>query len=182
MKYYYVQGEDEDYNASIIFYQTNNILYFNECTYSKTVSPRFGCINRYHYTFGSNLGVDSYRCDFAYGSVESGTSFTCSFDYTGGPTDSIYNLKIVVPGTEELNEEIVIEKINSQIEGLDNALSTLFSEYLERKVDFYEDFLPAREQGRVINFSLQISGLILLFSGIITFFIFFGIFVKAMIE
>ena len=181
MKYYYVQGEDEDYNASIIFYQSNNILYFNECTYSKTVSPRFGCIDRYHYNFGSNLGVNSYRCDFAYGSVESGTSFTCSFDYQGGQTDRIYNLKIIVPGTEEINEEIAIAKVNSQIEGLDNALSTLFSEYLERKVDFYEDFLPDREQGRVINFALQITGLILIFSGIIAFYIFFGIFIKAMI-
>ena len=181
MKYYYLQGEDEDYNASIIFYQSNNILYFNECTYSKTVSPRFGAINRYHYDFGSNLGVNSFRCDFAYGSVESGTSFTCSFDYKGGQTDHIYNLKILVPGTEEINEEIAIEKVNSQIDGLDNALSTLFSEYLQRKVDFYEDFLPDREQGRAINFALQITGLILLFSGIIAFYIFFGIFIKAMI-
>ena len=183
MKYYYVSDETEDYEADIVFYQTNNILYFNECAYSRTVAnASIGSIIRYHYQFGSNLGVSSNRCNFTYSNVVTGTSFTSNFDYKGGRIDHIYNFNIVVPGTQELNEEIAVIIINSEIDGLDNALSTLFSEYLDRKVDFCEDFLSDREQGRVINFALQISGLILLFSGIIAFFVFFGIFLKSMVH
>ena len=49
-------------------------------------------------------------------------------------------------------------------------------------MNFLSDFLPDREKGRVINFSLQVSGLILIFTDILAFFIFFGLFVRTLIK
>ena len=186
LKYYYVSeqphGNDD---ATIVFYDTDNILYFNECSYSKTegtiVNGEFG-INRYRYELGSNLGVSSYYCKFNFGSVLTGSYFSCEFQYTGGPVTEIKNLKNLITASGDVSYDDAIKIVNSQIEDLGVSLSSLLSKYLEREVDFYQDFLPAREKGRKINFSLQITGLLLIIPGIITFFIFFSIFVKYMIR
>ena len=182
LKYYYVNYEEFNSEANIIFYQTDNILYFNECTFSKTFSNGTYGIDRYHYQLGYSLGVNSYHGHFTFGSVITGSYFSCDFNYNGEQVTSIDNFKVLIEGTETIDEETAIAKVNTYISSVDIYLTKLLSQYLERDVDFYEDFLPAREKGRVINFALQISGLILLFSGIIAFFIFFAIFIKAMVQ
>ena len=50
-------------------------------------------------------------------------------------------------------------------------MSALLSEYLGESTSFVNDFLPAREQGRIINFGLQLAGLALILPGIFAFFI-----------
>jgi len=181
LKYYTVSHED-GYDANFTFYETDNILYFNECNYSTTAFNDKWEIVRYHYQFGFNLGVSSYVCEFNYGSVVTGSYFTCKFNYDGGPVKSIYDFKNVVKGSEAIDEAKAIDIVNSQIDGLGSAFSYLLSLYLQRDVDFFKDFLPDRERGRKINFGLQISGLILILTGIIAFYIFFGIFLGLMIR
>ena len=179
---YYVASYEDDADTNIIFYETDNILYFNECTYSKTVMTAYNILDRYHYQFGFNLGVSSYTCEFNYGSVMDGTYFTCKFDYKGEQVDKIYAFKNIVNGTKTITQEEAIKIVNSQINDINDSFSYLLSSYLGREVDFYKDFLPDREKGRKINFGLQISGLILIFNGIIAFFIIFGIFLSLMFK
>ena len=186
LKYHYVSGQQTpNDDSTIMFYETDNILYFNECTYSKTVTKlvdgTFG-IDRYRYQFGFNLGVNSYRGEFTYGSVLDGAYFTCSFDYHGGPVEKIYDLKNLISGTDIVEENEAIEILNYQIGDLDKAFSSLISKQLDKEVDFYQDFLHDRELGRRRNFTLQITGLLLIIPGIVAFYIFFGIFVKLMFK
>ena len=176
---YHMVSEHESGEATFIFFETDNILYFNECSYSTTILNEEWGLDRLHYQFGFNLGVSSYRCDFQYGSVNNGEYFSCSFDYTGGKTDSIYNFKhIVQDGADPIDESKALELVNSQIDAMSVSFSGLLSHLLEKDADFYKDFLPAREQGRKINFSLQISGLLLIIPGIIAFYIIFGLFIR----
>ena len=180
---YYVATDDEIPETNILFYETNNILYFNECNYSLTdLNDQWSDLDRYHYQFGFNLGVSSYTCEFNFGSVGAGTFFTCNFDYNGGPVDKIYNFKMLVEGSEAITEEKALQYANSHMGEVDVALSKLISKTLGREVDFYHDFLADREMGRKKNFSLQISALLLIFPGIIAFFIIFGIFVRSLIQ
>ena len=182
MRYHYVSEDGGDSQASVVFYQTNNILYFNECTYSKTYFNGTWDLERFHYHFGFNLGINSYVCQFTYSSLINGTSFSCEFLYDTRLLDNIYNFKVIVYGDSDITELFALEKANSQLPNINTVLSKLMSDTLERNVDFYEDFLPAREQGRIVNFALQITGLILVFLGIIMFFIFFGIFMRLLLK
>ena len=182
MKYYYISNDDDMNMASVVYYQSNNILYFNECTYSKTFFNGSWDLERYHYHFGFNLGINSYVCQFTYSSLINGSSFSCEFNYDTNKVDHINKFKIIVYGESDISEEMAIDIVNSQIDGINPALSKLMSGNLDREVDFYKEFLPAREQGRVVNFALQITGLILIFLGIIMFFIFFGIFMRLMLK
>ena len=183
MKYYYVTGKTSNAEYSYTFYQTNNMLYFNECNYSETHTngTQWG-VERYHYQFGSNLGVNSYVCKFTYSNLGSGTCFSCEFDFDGAEVTKISELKILVQGTDTMDAEKAITKINSRISNVDYNLSILLRENLEEDVNFLSDFLPDREKGRVINFSLQVSGLILIFTDILAFFIFFSLFVRTLIK
>ena len=184
LKYYYVNeplhGNDD---ATILFYEKDSILYFNECSYAKTVGEFYHgmlAINRYRYELGSNLGVNSYNCKFTFGSVLAGTYFTCEFEYKGEKVDKIKNLKTVVSAGEKVEYEDALEFVNSEIDSVNESLSALLSHQLGRDIDFYKDFLPAREKGRKVNSALQITSLFLIIPGIIAFFIFFAIFVKYM--
>lgn len=186
LKYYYVnevQHENED--TTIVFYETDSLLYFNECTYSKTeltfVDGQF-VLSRYRYSLGSNLGVSSYKCEFNFGSVLTGTYFTCDFQYDGGKATKINNLKTIVSKAEPVSYDTALEIVNSQIDELNKSFSSLLTHQLGWDVDFYKDFLPSREQGRKINFALQVAGLATIIPGILVFFIFFVLFIKFMIK
>ena len=182
LKYHYVNETiDENKDATIVFYETDNILYFNECSYSKTVGTEVGGvigIDRYHYELGSNLGVSSYRCEFNYGSVLTGTYFSCYFDYQGGKVDKITKLKTLVSSSDDVKYDEALTIVNSQIDDLEVVFSHLLTNQLGHEVDFYKDFLPAREQGRKINFALQVTALLFVIPGILAFFIIFGIFIR----
>ena len=182
LKYHFVKEENELEETTVIFYETNNILYFNECTYSTTSFATMKDLIRYHYQLGFNLGINSFVCEFNYGNFYSGASFTCNFEYSGGAIDGVYNFKNLIKGVDEIDELEAIRIVNSKIDGLNKSFSNLLSKYLEKEVDFCKDFLPDREQGRKINFSLQISSLLLIFPGIFAFYIIFGIFIKLMIQ
>ena len=182
MKYYYAEERGYDFESTMLFYESNNILYFNECTYSRTYFNGTMDLDRYLYHFGSNLGIDSYRCDFTYGALNEGAYFSCSFDYTGGKVEKIYNLKTITEGIDPISEKDALYIVNSKIDEVNPALSELMSALLDQEYDFYHDFLPAREKGRKINFALQISGLILIFTGITMFFIFFTVFIKLLLK
>lgn len=182
MQYHYVIEDGINTQASVVYYQTNNILYFNECTYSKTYFNGTWDLERFHYHFGFNLGINSYVCQFTYSSLINGSSFSCEFLYDTRLLNNIYNFKVLVYGDSDVTELFALEKANSQLPEINPVLSKLMSDTLGKDVDFYNDFLSAREQGRVVNFALQITGLILIFLGIIMFFIFFGIFMRLMLK
>ena len=182
MKYYVINEQGLNDSTAFVFYETNNILYFNECTYSITSTNSIFDINRYHYQFGSNLAVSSYVCNFTYGNFFGGTFFTCSFEYKGGEAESIDNFKIITKGELEIDEKKAVDLVNTHIKDMEYAFSDLLSEHLSKNVAFYEDFLPAREKGRTVNSSLQISALLLIFPGTIAFYIIFSIFVRLMVK
>lgn len=178
MKYYYANQDDYITQTSVVFYQSNNILYFNEATYSKTLFNGTWDVQRFHYHFGFNLGVNSYVCEFTYNDLMDGLSLTCTFPYNTNPVDKVDSFKVLVYGSTDVTEAFAIEKLNSELSNINTAFSNLMSDTLGSPINFYKDFLPAREKGRIINFALQITGLILIFTGIILFFIFFGVLMR----
>ena len=180
MSYYYAdRTTDGDNSANVIFYQSDNILYFNDLTYSKTVIDEHSLtFDRYLYQLGSNLGVSSYLCSFTYGDVLFGTHFRCEFIYNGNNVTEYSNFKLITGEDSLINKELVLSKINTGIAEINHSFSELMSDLLEKPVDFYNEFLPAREQGRIKNFNFQIIGLVFLFTGITFFFIFFAMFIR----
>lgn len=181
LTYHYIDSYDAPNYASIIYYQTNNILYFNEAIYSTTyLTSEYGVV-RYHFKFGSNLSVNSNVCEFHFGSWSLGIYATCNFTYTGEKIDKVDNYNLQLAASEKIEEQEVVDIINNKIDDVEQTFSTILSAELEKDTSFYHDFLPAREKGRKINFALQIAALLLILPGVVAFFIFFGLFVKAMI-
>ena len=182
MEYRYIDKTVYLDNATVIFYESDNILYFNECTFSTTlVTPEFGT-GRFHYHFGSNLGIDSSICEFTFGSLTAGTYFNCQFDYDGAPIKKVEKINTIIKGDIEITEDVAVEIVNSALGRMEDFISLLLTDTMGKEVSFYNDFIPAREQGRKINFALQIVGLILIFSGIIGFFLFIGIFLHLIMK
>ena len=183
MEYYQVGKDLKGEQANVIFYKTDNLLYFNECNYSTTTTDLNSDIGigRYHFLFGGSLGVNSYVCTFTYGSITQGTSFSCNFIYNKEAITEISNFKILVQGHLAVDEKLALTLINNQVDDVNLLLSTLMSEQIGQQVDFYADFLPAREMGRIMNYRLQIVGLSMLLIGIIFFFLFGWLFTRLMI-
>lgn len=179
LPYHYVNKDEYAATATMIFYQTDNMLYFNECSYSTSVFNEFGFC-RYHFSFGSNLGIDSNKANFTFGSSTKGTFFSCSFRYNAQPIEKVNDLNIIVKGELAVTEEMAIKIINKRIKNIEIIMSALLSEYLGESTSFVNDFLPAREQGRIINFGLQLAGLALILPGIFAFFIVFSLFLKSL--
>ena len=181
LTYHYIDSYDAPNYATIIYYETNNILYFNEAIYSTTyLTSDYGVV-RYHFKFGSNLSVNSNVCEFHFGSWSLGIYATCNFTYTGEKIDKVDNYNLQLAASEKIEEQEVVDIINDKIDEVEQAFSTILSAELEKDTSFYHDFLPAREKGRIVNFALQIAALFLILPGVVAFFIFFGLFVKAMI-
>lgn len=181
LTYHYIDNYDAPNYATMIYYETNNILYFNEAIYSTTyLTSDYGVV-RYHFKFGSNLSVNSNVCEFHFGSWSLGIYATCNFTYTGEKIDKVNNYNLQLAASEKIEEQEVVDIINSKIDEVEQAFSTILSAELEKDTSFYHDFLPAREKGRIVNFALQIAALFLILPGVVAFFIFFGLFVKAMI-
>ena len=181
LEYYQYEKSSDVEDASIVFYKTDNLLYFNECSYSATDMDDLMGVGRYHYIFGGPLGDNSYICNFTFGSITNGTYFSCNFIYENKPVTNISNFVVHVKGIDNITEELAINYVNVNIDDMSNYISLTMSEVLGQEVSLYNDFLPSREQGRVINNILQITGLILIIPGIVLFFIFFWIFTRLMV-
>ena len=179
LQYHYLS--DDNSESTVVFYETTNILYFNECSYSKTLLSSDFQLNRIRFHFGSNLGVSSYNCTFTYGGLSEGTFYSCNFKYEGKPVTKATNFKHIIDGSKVATKEDAIACINAHLENAEASLSALMSKSLLTEISFYKDFLKDREHGRLVNAGLQITGLILLYSGIIAFFIIFAIFLNLML-
>ena len=180
IEYYQVQYRTSTEETSIIFYKTDSLLYFSEFYYTVTATDDVMGLGRYHYRLGDNLGVNSYICQFTYGSASNGSFFSCDFVYTDGVVEDVNNFQIRVKGDESLDKDLAIRFVNQFVEDINGRLSHAISEEMSKDVDFYNDILPAREKGRIINFRLQTVGLFMILIGIVFFFIFGGFFTKLM--
>ena len=180
LPYHYVSKSVGVSTATMTFYETDNMLYFNECTYSVTTLTEKG-MERYHFNFGSNLGASSYRTEFTYGNWFTGTYISCYFNYNGEKISKVEQFKVLVEGKVKVDEQVAIDAINGRLEGIEIIMSALISENLGKEVSFTKEFLRDREQGRKINFALQVVGLLLIIPGIIAFFVIFSIFINSLI-
>ena len=181
LEYHYIDSYDAPKYTTFLFYETNNLLYLNECIYSTTyLTDEYGIV-RYHFKFGSNLSIDSNVCDFYFGSWSDGIYLSCNFSYEGGKIDKVNNYDLKLDVKNKITEEQVVNIINDRIGDFEKEFSAILTSELGEETSFYKDFLPAREKGRNINFSMQIAALLLIFPGVIAFFVLFGIFVKLMI-
>lgn len=182
LEYRYIDEEIGSGVGTFIFYETDNLLYFNECTYSTTYLTEDLGFARFHYHFGSNLGVSSYVGEFNFGSWSKGIYLSCNFTYEGEAITKIESLNISMNNGYDITEDQVVGLVNDCLPHVETAFSTLLTKQLGHDTSFYHDFLSAREQGRKINFALQITGLILILPSIIAFFIVFGVFIGSLIQ
>ena len=181
LEFYHLDKEDHSQTASLMFYKIDSLLYFNEATFStSTMSEDYG-IERIHIQFGSNLGVSSYRGRFNFSGTKNAVFFSCEFDYEGKALTKVDNFKYNIDAGQDIPMSRVLNKVNVRLSEARNLFTSLLSENLGRDSDFYEDFLSAREKGRVVNFNLQIIGLVLLIPHAILFFIFFPLFLHSLI-
>ncbi len=170
---------DGDGQCMLVFYDTDSILYFNKNTFTidnfDDALKGFKC----SYTFGSNLGTNSYYCDFFYTTYLDNESATCRFLYHGEPVTGVSNLSVITDVGNLIDEAFMVEKVNDLLPNALFAMDDFISEQLGRKVSFYRDFLPAREQGRQRHFALQSVGIVSLFVGIPLFYVFLTVFLFA---
>ena len=176
LEFYRIDKKVGESEASIVFYKTDNILFFNQLTYTDSYLDLNRGVCRTHLTFGEWLGVSSYECEYTFASIGTGAFFTCNFVYDGGPVTELYNFNLRVKGTEEIDESLALELLQPRLSSAEGLLSSLISEKLGGTYSLYNDFLPAREQGRRVNFKMQITSLFLIILGTFFFFIFFGFF------
>lgn len=183
LKYHYVEYVDWAERALMSFYETDNILYFNEATFTVSlITEEYGHA-RFHYAIGSNLGVNSYRCTFTYSGFSKDMFFSCDFAFAGAETiTNIDKLTILAPGEIEVNNETALLLVNKSIGDVNALFDRLLTESLGKETSFYRDFLPDREKGRSTNFNLQITGIIFLLVGIVATFAFLEIVVKDIVR
>ena len=182
LEYHYLRGEYIATYTQISFYTTNSILYFNNATASSSTGllethPELG-ISRFHFQFGGSLNQSSYVCTFSFGSSKAGIFFIADAIYHNESIKKFDSLNVIRQGDIPVTEELALELFNVKIEDATKAFSHLLTTSLGKDVDFFKDFLPAREQGRTINFGTQIAGLSMIFPSIISFFVALVIFVS----
>lgn len=174
LEYHYLDSITPAGTGTISFYATNSILYFNNATFTCNTTL-FELLDlgqgRFHYQFGGGLNQNSYICDFNFGSSKAGLFFSCRAVYKGSHITSFEDLKITTTGTADLTDALVLKLFNLQIDKAVASFNHILTSSLNKDADFYHDFLSAREMGRVINFRMQIAGLIMLFPSFIAFFI-----------
>lgn len=177
LEYYQTDYNIDARHANILFYKTDNLLYFNQYNFSSnlgSLDPEVGTA-RIHFKFGGGLSQRSSVCEFTYANMKWGTFYTCNFDYLGEEVTEYYNLVVHVKGLKEIDPDYILYLINWYMPEVHQTFNTIIETETGKNYDFVNDFLPAREQGRKVNFSLQIASLFLMGIGIFSFFIFFGI-------
>ena len=171
-EYYYLKSD----NSSIAFYKNNSILFFNDCLYTANIysmdHPEFKT-GRFQYLFGDSLGKDSYRCYFSFGSYTTSDFFTCEVVcHSKTEVGKIENLNRKIVGSLDIDEEYAMMLFMIGYEDSIFDFNKLIRSTLGNdELDFFNDFLKDREQGRKINFAMQVSGLVFLFIGVIGFFL-----------
>lgn len=173
LEYYTINEYGINGHANIIFYKTNSILYFNNSTFSMTSGlderPELGS-GYYTYQFGGNLGKNSYICTFSYRNNDIGMFFSGDILYENKPIENAANINIITQGKIPVTSDLVVALFNSRINVALAAFDYLLNDSLGEEISFYNEFLRDREQGRVTNYNLQITGII---TFVITFAILF---------
>lgn len=167
---YHYLGDNDIFDASIVFYDSSSFLHFNECNYATSVvfleQPDIGSV-RLHYRFGGDLASDSYRCYFTCGSTTYGSVVSCESLYHGKEITSIENYKVHVTGEKLYDEKTLLMLFNYDVSFACARFKDILKAHLGEEVDFLNVFLKDREQGRRVALNTQIAGLSLLFVGII---------------
>ena len=161
-------------SASMLFYTTNSILFFNDSTFVVNVyfeSMKELGMGRLQYKFGGNLGVNSYICSFTYGSSDGGLFFSCDFNYQGEEATDYHNLKVFSEIKVKASKDLILTLYNYAIDDAAIAFDDMLTSELGKPVSFYKDYLPAREKGREVLFNMQITGLAFLLPSVISFFV-----------
>ncbi len=152
-------------NSEIVhltFEQNNNLLKFNSNIFSVLDANQ-----RYVYQFGFDMSVHSYVGSFTYGLFANAEFATCRFDLkVDGTADSVYNVNIMVDDDQKITEELLLTKLNEKLEHAIVCFSETMSDLAGKDVSFIDDFLPAREAGRIRNFRMQTGGAIMMLVGV----------------
>lgn len=185
LEYTYFYNDEYSGRADITFYKTNSILYFNNASYSVNSSnvdyPDLGT-GRFHYQFGGTLGRNSYVCTFTYKSYKAAMFFTTDVYFENKPIEGITNLNIIAEGHIPITNELVVTLFNMKINDATDRLSVILTNELGHSTSFYDDFLKDREQGRTKVFGLQLSGMILIFTTLVSLLVSASILIVSLIK
>lgn len=161
-------------NGSIIFYDSSSFLHFNECLYDANVvfldRPEIGSY-RIEYRFGGDLGSDSHRCYFNFGSVTYGNVISFEVLYYGEPVTEFENYQVHVKGEGNFSNETLLYIFNYDITSAMYCYDEILQKYCGEGKTFLKDFLPDREKGRNVALFTQIFGLALLVTGLLGLFV-----------
>ena len=171
--YHYLASPTER-NGSIIFYDSSSFLHFNECLYDANVvyldQPEIGSC-RIAYRFGGDLGSDSHRCYFNFGSVTYGNVISFEVLYYGEPVTEFENYQVHVEGEGNFSEETLLSIFNYDITSAMYCYDEILQKYCGEGKTFLKDFLPDREKGRKVALFTQTFGLALLVTGLLGLFV-----------
>ena len=161
-------------NGSIIFYDSSSFLHFNECLYDANVvfidQPEIGSC-RIEYRFGGDLGSDSHRCYFNFGSVTYGNVISFEVLYYGEPVTEFENYQVHVKGEGYFSGETLLSIFNYDITAAMYCYDEILQKYCGEGKTFLKDFLPDREKGRNVALFTQTFGLALLVTGLLGLFV-----------
>ena len=175
LEYCYFGTESTGVNqGSILFYKTNSFLYFNNSTFTNNVgfmdNPELG-ICRMQFQFGGDMSRNSFICTFTCGSSKASFFFTGEVYFQNKLIDHFDKLVVHSQSEIPVTQELAVFLFNSQIEDVIKAFSNTLTLATGKEIHFYDDFLPAREQGRKANLAMQSWGLGMVFISIFAFFI-----------
>lgn len=186
LEYSYFDNEGQGFGMGrILFYKTNSYLYFNNSIYTNNLGfvdmPELG-ICRYQFQFGGDMSRDSYLCTFTVGSSKALIFFTAEVLYRNQEIDHFDKLVVHSQSEIPVTEELARYLFNIEIGDAINTFSKALSIATGKSVSFYNDFLPAREQGRKTHLAMQSWGLGLVFPSIIFFFVALTVFLFALLR
>lgn len=185
LEYSYLYNKDFNGKTEVTFYRTNSILYFNNSSYTVSSSldkyEDLG-VGTFRYQFGGSLGKNSYVCTFSYKNNDVGMFFSSDVYYENKPIEKVDKLNVILEGSTKVTEELAVDLFNARIDAAMTLLTAMLTKQLGHDIDFYNDFLKAREEGRAVNHRLQITGLALLFGSLISFFVSFSVLVFGLIS
>ena len=161
-------------HGSIIFYDSSSFLHFNECLYDANIvfleQPEIGSC-RIEYRFGGDLGSDSHRCYFNFGSVTYGNVISFEVLYYGEPVTEFENYQVHVKGEGNFSDETLLSIFNYDITSVTYCYDEILQKYCGEGKTFLKDFLPDREKGRSVALFTQTFGLALLVVGLLGLFV-----------
>ncbi len=170
-------SNDDGEVISVVYYRENSLLYFNRVDLYN-LDYIDGNIVKHTFQFGSNLGVSSYQGTYVFSSYIGAQYASCNFTFKDQEVTKISNLYLNKGAEGEVDEEFMLGNITTELPYVFERISNFMTLKLFKDVDFYDDFLAAREQGRVVNFDMQRYGITFLILGITFFFLFTLFFIR----